>query len=68
MTANVPEPTGPEEGRRPGSRGSLTGVAVVILLIALGILFLPGPDVWRYVGGTLFIVAAAVLIIGLDRS
>jgi hypothetical protein len=49
------------------SHGSLTGVATVIRLIALGVLFLPGPDVWRYLGGILFVVAAAVLIIGMDR-
>jgi hypothetical protein len=67
MTANVPDPSDPGEGRRPGRSGSLTGVATVILLIALGVLFLPGPDVWRYLGGTLFVVAAAVLVIGLDR-
>jgi hypothetical protein len=61
MGTNVPEPSEPER-RRP-----LTGVASVVMLIALGVLFLPGPDVWRYLGGTLFVVAAAVLIIGMDR-
>ena len=65
MAANVPPPS--EPGERRGRPGSLTGVASIVLLVALGVLFLPGPDVWRYLGGGLFVVAAAVLIIGMDR-
>ena len=67
MAANVPPPSEPGEGRKRGRPGSLTGVASIVLLVALGVLFLPGPDVWRYLGGTLFVAAAAVLIIGMDR-
>ena len=67
MATNATPPPGPGEGRRPGRSGSLGAVVSVIMLVALGVLFLPGPDVWRYLGGGLFIVAAAVLVIGMDR-
>ena len=67
MATNAPPPSEPGEGRQPGRSGSLVGVASVVLLIALGVLFLPGPDVWRYLGGGLFVVAAVVLVIGMDR-
>jgi hypothetical protein len=67
MATNAPPPSEPGEGRRRERRGSLTGAASVVLLLALVVLFLPGPDVWRYLGGGLFVVAAAVLVIGMDR-
>jgi hypothetical protein len=41
-------------------------VASVVALVALGVLFLPGPDVWRYLGGLLFVLAAAVVVIGRE--
>jgi hypothetical protein len=41
-------------------------VASTVALLALGVLFLPGPDVWRYLGGLLFLLAAAVVVI--DRE
>jgi hypothetical protein len=68
MATNVPPPSEPGEGQRPGRPGSLVGVASLVLLVALVVLFLPGPDVWRYLGGSLFVVAAAVLVIGMDRG
>lgn len=51
----------------PARPRSLTGVASVLFLVALGVLFLPGPDVWRFLGGTLFIAAAVVTVVALDR-
>ena len=67
MATNAPPPSEPGERQRREGRGSLTGAASVVLLVALAVLFLPGPDVWRYLGGGLFVVAAALLVIGMDR-
>jgi hypothetical protein len=53
--------------RRPVRSRSLTGVASTVALVALGVLFLPGPDVWRYLGGLLFLLAAAVVVIDRER-
>ena len=67
MSTNPQPPTDPAAGRPPDRRFSFKGAATVVLLLAIGVLFLPGPDIWRYLGGTLFVVAAAVLVIGMDR-
>jgi hypothetical protein len=56
-------------GREPPSRREVrsrarTGLASALFVVALGVLFLPGPELWRYLAGLLFLLAVAIVVTG----